>query len=74
MNAEQLRMALAMLEITVQDLAGRAGVSRGTIMRMTAGLAVMPANRAVIKSFLEGEDVVFIEATDYFNATIARRR
>lgn len=74
MNAHQLRMAMAMLELTVKELSERSGVSRGTIMRLTAGLPVVASNLKVVKSFLETEDIVFIEATGHFDSTVARRR
>jgi transcriptional regulator with XRE-family HTH domain len=74
MTAEQLRMAMSMLRMTIGELAGRSGVSRGTIIRMTNDLPVMHSNRAVVKLFLESEDVVFISETSVLSETVARRR
>jgi hypothetical protein len=74
MTAEQLRMAMAMVRLTVNELAERSGISRGSIMRMTNGLPVTHASRTVVRLYLEGEDVVFIECTDNLSETVARRR
>jgi transcriptional regulator with XRE-family HTH domain len=74
MTGEQLRMAMSMLRITIAELAERSGVSRGTIIRMTNDLPVMHSSRAVVKSFLQSEDVVFVSETSTLSETVARRR
>lgn len=74
MTAEQLRMAMALTDVTIDGVARHSGVSRGTVMRITKGLKVIASNRNAVKSYMESLGVIFIEPTDYFAATVAERR
>lgn len=74
MTATQLRMAMAMLDLTVRELAARAGVATNTVTKMMKGRGVQYTSRTVVKLWLESEDIVFIEPVDGLSETIARRR
>jgi len=74
MTAEQLRMAMAMLDLTVRELAARARVAPNTVMKMMKGRGVQYTSRTVVKLWLESEGLVFIDATETLTETVARRR
>lgn len=60
MNADQLRMARALLRISVRDLAREAGVNPGTIINLEGGSKGQTATLARLRETLEARGVVFI--------------
>ncbi len=58
----QLRMARAALQITVEETAALAGVDKGTIVRIEGGKNAYANTLRAIRSALENQGLVFIEA------------
>lgn len=61
MIAVQSKMARAALGLTVRDLAGLAGVSHDTIVRLEAGDTLKPRTVQAIRAALEAAGVIFID-------------
>ena len=63
-TGEQLRMARAALKMTLRDLAARAGVDKGTLVRIEAGNSAHPLTLKQVRQVLEAAGVLFIEPVD----------
>jgi hypothetical protein len=74
MTPDQLKMAMAVLELSVRDLADILNLSPGTIMRLRYGEAVNLTSHTIVRNYLVDHDVDFIDPTDEHEATIAIRR
>jgi hypothetical protein len=74
MTPDQVKMAMAVLELSVRELATVTNLAPGTIMRMRYGENVSVANATVVKAYLSDHDIDFIDATETREATIAVRR
>jgi transcriptional regulator with XRE-family HTH domain len=74
MNGDQLRMARALLRLTVRELAELAGADKMAIVRMEAGRKPHASTAAKLKEALEARGIVFIGAMDPFHEpTVAMR-
>lgn len=67
MNAEQLRMARALLRISVRDLAKEAGVNPGTIINLEGGTKGQAATIVRLRETLQAKGVVFIGELEPFH-------
>lgn len=59
-TATQIRMARAGLNLTVRDLAEKAGVNKATIVRMEAGHAPRASSLNAVRDVLEAYGVAFV--------------
>lgn len=60
LTASQIRMARAGLNLTVRDLAEKAGVNKATIVRMEAGHPSRAASLSAVRQVLEAHGVEFV--------------
>ena len=67
MNADQLRMARALLRIGVRDLAREAGVNPGTIVNLEGGSKGHAGTIARLRETLQAKGVVFIGELEPFH-------
>jgi hypothetical protein len=74
MTPDQVKMAMAVLELTVRELATITNLSPGTIMRLRFGAIVSSESRTIVKNYLSDQGVDFIDPTNEHEATIAIRR
>jgi hypothetical protein len=74
MTPDQLKMAMAVLELSVRELSEVTNLSPGTIMRLRYGEAVNLTSHTIVRNYLVDKGVDFIDATDEHEATIAIRR
>jgi hypothetical protein len=61
MNADQARMARAVLKLSARDLASSAKVSPNTVTRLEVGLPVHNATVVAIRGALESAGVIFVD-------------
>ena len=74
MNGDQLRMARALLRLTVRELAQAAGVDKMAIVRFEAGRNPHAATLTKLQGALEERGIVFIGAvTTFHEPTVAMR-
>jgi transcriptional regulator with XRE-family HTH domain len=74
MNGDQLRMARALLRLTVRELAQASGVDKMAIVRFEAGRNPHAATLAKLQAALEERGIVFIGAvTTFHEPTVAMR-
>jgi|WetSurMetagenome_2_1015567.scaffolds.fasta_scaffold1068982_2 plasmid maintenance system antidote protein VapI len=75
MNSNQLKMALALLDITHKEIAETLGISRVTIARVLNGKKhVSSTIIEKIKNHLEKQGIVFVPGGLQYQETIVRRR
>ena len=73
MTAAQLRAARALINITQEELAARAGVAAKTIASFEAeGRVPREATLVKLQASLEGEGVVFVESDVGFGVILNR--
>jgi transcriptional regulator with XRE-family HTH domain len=60
-TSEQLRMARAALKMTMRDLADRAEIDKGTLVRIEAGYGAHPFTLRQLQSVLEAAGIEFID-------------
>ena len=74
MNGDQLRMARALLRLTVRELAQTSGVDKMAIVRFEAGRNPHAATLTKLRTALEEHGIVFIGAVSTFHEpTVAMR-
>ena len=74
MNGDQLRMARALLRLTVRELAQTSGVDKMAIVRFEAGRNPHAAMLTKLRTALEEHGIVFIGAVSTFHEpTVAMR-
>jgi transcriptional regulator with XRE-family HTH domain len=64
LTSDQLRGARALLRLSVNDLAARAGIGKGTIARIEAGFSAYTLTLRRLREVLEESGVIFIEANE----------
>jgi transcriptional regulator with XRE-family HTH domain len=62
LTSDQLRMARAALRLSVNDLAARAGIGKGTIARIEVGYGAYMLTLRRLREVLEEAGVAFIDA------------
>lgn len=74
MTADQLRMARALLRLSITELAEIAGVDKMVIVRMEAGRRAQPTTIAKLRAALDAKGVAFLGPIEPFTeATVAMR-
>jgi len=74
MNAEQARMARALIKLGVRDVASKAGVTPNTISRIENGSDAKASTLAALREVYERLGVQFLDAGQAGqNPTVARR-
>jgi transcriptional regulator with XRE-family HTH domain len=74
MNGDQLRMARALLRLTVRELAQASGVDKMAIVRFEVGRNPHAATLSKLQAALEERGIVFIGAvTTFHEPTVAMR-
>lgn len=74
MTPAQLRMARALLQLGIRELAEKAGVDKMSVQRIESGRRAHPPTMAKIREALVAEGIVFIGAVEPFHAeTVAMR-
>jgi len=74
MTPDQIKMAMAVLELSVRDLANATNLAPGTIMRMKYGEGTVLGNREIVRAYLLEQGIDFIDCTDTHESTVAVRR
>jgi transcriptional regulator with XRE-family HTH domain len=64
LTSDQLRGARALLRLSVNDLAARAGIGKGTIARIEAGFSAYTLTLRRLREVLEESGVIFIDASE----------
>jgi transcriptional regulator with XRE-family HTH domain len=73
-NSDQLRMARALLRMTILDLAEAAGVDKMTLLRFEAGRTPRPSTIKKLQTALEERGVIFVgPLVPFTQATVALR-
>ena len=74
MTADQLRMARALLRLSITDLAEIAGIDKMVIVRMEAGRRAQAATVVKLRKAIEERGVVFVGAIEpLIEPTVAMR-
>lgn len=71
LTASQIRMARAGLNLTVRDLAEKAGVNKATIVRMEAGYAPRASSLSAVRDVLEAHGVEFVICNEKNSVTVS---
>jgi hypothetical protein len=74
MTPDQVKMAMAVLGISVRSLAHIVQLSPGTVMRIKFGDSVTTPNVKIVYDYFVEQGIIFIEPTNECEATIAVRR
>ena len=61
MNGDQIRMARALLRLSVRELAARAGVNKAAVVRAENGGRMQAATSAKLKDALERAGILFLD-------------
>lgn len=73
MNSYQIRIAMHVTGWTVRMLADRYGVPISTIQRIKYN-DKQAVSRAQLREFFETQGLVFIDETEHYEATVAKRK